>query len=198
MSDRSISSSQRRWLTAELKGWQASGMITSQQASQILSQYQDEAEASQRTLSRASWVLQAIAAILVFLALLLLIGYNWSAMSDVAKLLVVFVVVIGTYATAFYLRFSRKAELGSEIAFFLGGLTYGAAIFLIAQIFHINAHFPDGFLWWAIGIVPLAIGMHQNLLHLLLAWLLTVWSGSEILGYRQISPWRQGPWSDLP
>ncbi|MFN5467703.1 MAG: DUF2157 domain-containing protein, partial [Pirellulaceae bacterium] len=137
MSDRSISSSQRRWLTAELKGWQASGMITSQQASQILSQYQDEAEASQRTLSRASWVLQAIAAILVFLALLLLIGYNWSAMSDVAKLLVVFVVVIGTYATAFYLRFSRKALLASEIAFFFGGLTYGAAIFLIAQIFHI-------------------------------------------------------------
>jgi uncharacterized membrane protein len=198
MGDRSISDVQRRWLKGELQSWQASEMITSQQASQILSQYQDEAEASQRTLSRASWVLQAISAILVFLALLLLIGYNWSAMSDVAKLLVIFVVVIGTYATAFYLRFSRKALLASEIAFFFGGLTYGAAIFLIAQIFHINAHFPDGFLWWAIGIVPLAIGMHQNLLHLLLAWLLTVWSGSEILGYRQISPWRQGPWSDLP
>jgi uncharacterized membrane protein len=198
MGDRSISSPHRRWLTAELQSWQAAGVVSSQQADQILSQYQDEAEASQRTLSRASWVLQAISAILVFLALLLLIGYNWSAMSDVAKLLVIFVVVIGTYATAFYLRYSRKAERASEIAFFFGGLTYGAAIFLIAQIFHINAHFPDGFLWWAIGIVPLAIGMHQNLLHLLLAWLLTIWSGSEILGYRQISPWRQGPWQDLP
>jgi len=198
MGDRSIASPHRRWLTAELQSWQAAGVVSSLQADRILSQYQEEAEASQRTLSRASWVLQAISAILVFLALLLLIGYNWSAMSDVAKLLVIFVVVIGTYATAFYLRYSRKAERASEIAFFFGGLTYGAAIFLIAQIFHINAHFPDGFLWWAIGIVPLAIGMHQNLLHLLLAWLLTIWSGSEILGYRQISPWRQGPWQDLP
>jgi len=112
MGDRSISISYRRWLTAELQRWQAAGVISSQQADQILSQYQDDAEASQRTLSRASWVLQAISAILVFLALLLLIGYNWSAMSDVAKLLVIFVVVIGTYATAFYLRFSRKAAVG--------------------------------------------------------------------------------------
>jgi|688.fasta_scaffold00002_199 uncharacterized membrane protein len=198
MGDRSISNPQRRWLREELQSWQAAGVLSSQQADQILSQYQDEAEASQQTLSRASWVLQAISAILVFLALLLLIGYNWAGMPDAVKLALIFSVVIGTYAAAFHLRFSRKAKLASEIAFFLGGLTYGAAIFLIAQIFHINAHFPDGFLWWSIGIVPLAIGMHQNLLHLLLAWLLTIWSGIEIFVYGQGSPWRQGPWRDLP
>jgi uncharacterized membrane protein len=198
MGDRSISSGQRRWLVEELRSWQAAGMISTEQSDQILSQYESETESRQRGLSRASWVLQAISAILVFLAILLLIGYNWSAMSDVAKLLTIFAVVISTYAAAFYLRFHRKAMGASEIAFFFGGLTYGAAIFLIAQIFHVNAHFPDAFWWWGVGIWPLAIVMHQNLLHLLLALLMAIWSGSEILGYRQIVQAGQGQWLDLP
>ena len=97
MGDRSISNPQRRWLREELQSWQAAGVLSSQQADQILSQYQDEAEATQQTLSRASWVLQAISAILVFLALLLLIGYNWAGMPDAVKLAVIFTVVIAEF-----------------------------------------------------------------------------------------------------
>ena len=32
--------------------------------------------------------------------------------------------------------------------FFLGNLFYGASIILVAQIYHLGEHMPDGVFWW--------------------------------------------------
>ena len=48
-------------------------------------------------------------------------------------------------------------------------LTYAAVlgIMLIAQIYHLGEHFPDGLLLWALGILPLAWLTASRLLHAL-------------------------------
>ena len=62
--------------------------------------------------------------------------------------------ITSTYAFAFSLRYKRNAAARSETVFFLGCLLYGAGIWLVAQAFHINSHYPDGVWWWAIGVLP--------------------------------------------
>ena len=59
--------------------------------------------------------------------------------------------------------------------FFLGGLMYGASIMLIAQIYHIGEHFPDGIFWWALGVLPLALLLRSNLIMALATALAYLW-----------------------
>ena len=88
------------------------------------------------------------------------------------KLAIIFTVLLGTHACAFLLRYRFGRSTASEIVFFLACLIYGAAIWLVAQIFHINAGDADGFWWWAMGVLPFALGLDTLLLHALLVGLL--------------------------
>jgi uncharacterized membrane protein len=59
--------------------------------------------------------------------------------------------------------------------FFLGGLFYGASIMLIAQIYHIGEHYPDGIFWWAIGVLPVALLLKSTLIMMLTVTLGFIW-----------------------
>jgi len=157
--------------------------------STILDLYETVDEISSRTRRRIIFMLMGLAAFLVGLAVLLVVGYNWEAMPRTAKLAVIFGVIAATYAGAFYLRYTVGARVTSEVVFFLGCLFYGAAIWLIAQIFHLNAHYPTGVLWWAVGVLPFALILDTLLLHLLLVGLLGLWVGLEILQFGHLGWW---------
>ncbi len=61
----------------------------------------------------------------------------------------------------------------------LGTLIFGAGIFLIAQIYHINAHYPNGPLLWGAGVLPLAYLLRlKTILSLSLIDIL-IWLGME-------------------
>ena len=117
------------------------------------------------------------------LAALLLVGYNWDAMPAAAKLTVLFGSLLGAYGGAFWLRFKAKHRHTSEVLCFLGGLLYGVCIWQIAQIFHIQSHYPDGIWFWAVGVLPLALCLDTLLMHALYVGLLALWVGTEILGF---------------
>lgn len=198
MSKRSISLRQRGWLRGELEAWQAEAILTGEQADRILSLYEGPAEAVARQRSRAVFTLMAVAGLLVGLAVLLLIQYNWEAMPAGLKLTVVLAAVIGTHTCGFSVRYVRRARLASELVFFLGCLLYGAGIWLVAQIFHINAHYLDGMWWWALGVLPFALCLQTPLLHTLLVALLGIWAGMEVLGFSDLGLWFFGRWGFIP
>jgi hypothetical protein len=75
------------------------------------------------------------------------------------------------------------------VAFFFGCLLYGAGIWLLAQIFHINAENADGFWWWAVGVLPFALVFDTVLLHVLFVALMATWAGVEVLGYGNLGAW---------
>ncbi|HLJ10925.1 MAG TPA: DUF2157 domain-containing protein [Planctomycetaceae bacterium] len=195
MSTRQISDEQQRWLARELTEWQSGGLITPDQAARILANYESAGERGERKHSVFIFVIQSFSAFLVGLALLLLIGYNWDDLPRAAKLLIIFGVTLGTHAAGLYLRFVRAAPRASELVMFLGCLFYGAGIWLVAQVFHLEAHYPDGVWWWAIGVLPFALCLDTLLLHCLLVALLGLWSGMEVIGFSNLGVrlfW--GPW----
>ena len=133
MSGRAISEGSRAWLCEELTVWRKAGILDDQQSAQIEGLYETRGQSAQRRVSRAMFTLMGVAALLVGLAVLLLIGYNWAAMPPAVKIAIVFVVVLSAYAAAFWTRYTRRALLASELLFFLACLFYGCGIWLIAQ-----------------------------------------------------------------
>ena len=198
MSKRAITTTQRAWLLEELSLWRRDSIVTDQQAQRITDLYEGAGELAERGRSRAVSVLMAAAATLVGLAALLLIGYNWDALPRSTKLVMVLGTVALTHAAGFTLRYKQNALARSETVFFLGCLFYGAGIWLIAQVFHLDAHYPDGVWWWAVGVLPFALFLETRLLHALLVGLLGLWAGMEVLNFGHLGAWLFGRWDFLP
>ena len=187
---RELSDRNRRWLTGELADWETVGIISPEQSGQILSYYVSTAEMGSRKRWLASFALAGLAALMCGLAVLLLIGHNWQAiiagwegMPQVLKLAAILLAVVTSHGLAVHLRVRTPWQRGSEVAFFFACFMYGAAIWLIAQVFHVDAHWPDGIWWWALGVLPVALCMDTLLVHVLLAALVGMWASSEVLGF---------------
>jgi uncharacterized membrane protein len=198
MSKRAITANQRAWLLDQLSLWRRDAIVTEQQAQRIADLYEGAGELAERGRSRSVFVLMAAAATLVGLAALLLIGYNWDDLSRGTKLAIVLGTIGLTHAAGFSLRYKRNARTLSETVFFLGCLFYGAGIWLVAQVFHINAHYPDGIWWWAVGVLPFALCLETRLLHALFVGLLALWAGQEVLNFGHLGGWLFGRWDFLP
>lgn len=198
MAQRGISAHQRNWLASQLDDWRAAEIIAPDQAARILDLYETPAQLAQRGRSVLLTTLMGVAALLVAMAVLLLVGYNWQAMPAAVKLLIIFTVLVATHGAGFVLRFRHHAQQSSDVAFFLGCLFFGAAIFLVAQIFHLSGHYPDTVWWWALGVLPFALCLESVLLHALLAALLALWCGMEVLGFADLGGWFWGRWGFIP
>ena len=198
MSKRAISAKQRAWLLDELNVWRRDAVVSEEQSRRIADLYEGAGELAERGRSRAVFTLMAAAATLVGLAALLLIGYNWNQLDRLTKLAMVLGTIALTHAIGFSLRYGRNARAGSETVFFLGCLFYGAGIWLVAQVFHINAHYPDGLWWWAVGVLPFALCLETRLLHALVVGILAVWVGQEILNFSYLGGWFFGRWNVIP
>ncbi|WP_254512980.1 DUF2157 domain-containing protein [Anatilimnocola floriformis] len=175
----------RAWLQKELALWQQQDLLSGDQVRAILAQYESEQTARQNSQNVFLYSLGGLAALLMAAAVLLLVSFNWQEIPPAGKLAVIFGSLILTYATgafAWQIGFPRVAE----VVFFFAALLYGAAIWLIAQIFHMSAHYPDGYFWWAVGVLPLAIILDTLPLHVLFAFLLGTWFSTEIIGFRHL------------
>lgn len=192
MATRDIDEKRRSWLASEVEAWRAQGLVSSEQATGILALYGTSEERAARRHSKGMLVLMAVAAFLVGLGVFLLIGYNWEEIPIPGKLVLIFGSLLGVHGLGWHLRFNKGRAWASEIAFFMGGLLYGAGIMLVAQIFHINAHYPDGIWWWALGVLPLALILETPLLQVLLVALLVIWCGTEIIGDPARGDWLFG------
>src|SRR5439155_1864733 len=126
MTRRTITDRQRGWLHDELEVWRQHGIVSFEQAGKILDLYESTTEVADRQRSRAVFTLMSVAALLVGLAVLLVIGYNWEDLPSPVKLALIFGVLLGTHAAGFWLRYRRQARTLSEVVFFLGCLLYGA------------------------------------------------------------------------
>src|SRR5205823_5174764 len=107
--------------------------------------------------SRVAVGLAFLGATLLGVGVIMLLASNWRSTPAAVKLACIFAAVIGANALGYWLRYVKKDLRGTGNAIlFLGAPLYGAAIFLIAQGFHVDADEPSLLLLWAVGMLPMA------------------------------------------
>lgn len=132
-------------LKRELPRWVEAGWVEPENAERILEQ---AAAGSQRY--SLPMMFGLLGAILLGVGIITFFAANWQAIPKVFKLLLLF----GSMWAAFIASgWAREQERGwlCESMLLLGVLLFGANIMLIAQIYHIDAHYPDGILMWSLG-----------------------------------------------
>ncbi len=183
-----------RWLKRELERWVGGNLITREQADRIAQLYPEPK-------ARLPWnviLFGGLGAVVVGLGLILLIAYNWEAIPKLIKLAIVFVVLLGAHGAGLWLR-RRGEQSGSpgtgalgEALNILGTMFFGAGIWLVAQIYNIQEHFPNGFLFWGLGALAAAWALFSTGQAIMAAVLFASWSLAEAIDFR--TPVHAAPW----
>ena len=171
------------WLHAELPQWIRDGLIDETTAKAIASRYP-----AGKSLSWGVFILSAIGAIIFGLGIILFFAYNWADLPKAAKLALVFLAVLISHGTALWLRHKRAHQHNLIEGFhLLGTMMFGAGIWLIAQIYNLNEHYPTAILVWGLGALALAWALPSIIQGLLASVLLSTWGLSETLDFQVVN-----------
>lgn len=160
----------------EIGEWVEGGIITPEQAQLLHERYELDSEAPWYV--QSGFVLKAVALVLAGMAFFLFIAENWNNLPLGARAATGLVPLLVSYAIGIYYQRGKQQEKAT-LAFFFSSLAFGGNIFLQAQIFHISAYYPDGFLWWIIGIFPVAMYYRSTLHNLLLHVVYFFWISTQ-------------------
>lgn len=179
----------RGWLEqlpGELARWQQDGLVTPEQAAAIRALY----PAPERTGSRLARALTVMAAILIGLGAVLFVAAHWEQMDRWLKVGLLLAALLASYGAGYWLAYARGSypRVGRALIL-LGCLIYGADIFLIAQIFHLQANYPSGLLLWALGSLATAWATADELVLVLATVLLGLWTGFEQGDFARLNLW---------
>jgi uncharacterized membrane protein len=147
-------------LEPEVERWQRERLIGARQATAILARYGLRPPAAVRAwrVGRLASIVAILGAILVGVGIILLIASNRQEFDLPRGLKVGLIMgtVVFLYAVGYVLRYElRFTAVGSAIIF-LGTIFYGAAVFLVGQIYNVQPNEPRLFLYWFVGVIPLA------------------------------------------
>jgi uncharacterized membrane protein len=176
-----------RWLRGEIPQWKSESIITPEQADRLLARYESPAG------SKIPWGLLVFAstgAIVIGLGVILLFAYNWDDIPKFGKLALIFGAIIAAHVAGVRLHRSDgwKRTFGEAMSI-LGTMFYGAGIWLVAQIYHIDEHYPDGFLWWALGALAIAWAIRSTAHGLVVTILLVIWGVADGAEFSRPSFW---------
>lgn len=164
-------------LAREVDGWVRDGLIELSQAESILVRYGVHLKDAQTT-SLGYYVLTALAALFVGLSLILIVSHNWDEIPRLTRMLSLIFLTLAVNLQGMRLLIIGRERVGVLWLFF-GSICYGATIMLIAQIYHIGEHFPDGIFYWALGVLPLIFITQSRLIATLCLVLATTWALAE-------------------
>lgn len=157
------------WLEEESARWRDAGLIEPDARDRLLGGY--DAVSGER---RGLLALVILAILMCGIGVLLVIGYNWDRIPAAAKIAMILSAVAAAFAASAYAYSKGRATAGEAVAF-AGTLLYGNAIWLIAQVLHIQGHFPDAFLWFGIGTLACAFLVGSTWIGIEAAVLFAAW-----------------------
>ena len=175
-----------RWLGDQLSRWTGENLIDEKTADKIRQLY------PQNKTSRpwATIVFSGIGACVIGLGIILLFAYNWADMDKFTKLAIIFgsIAISHSLGITTFLRSERFKALGEALTI-IGTMLFGSGIWLIAQIYHIEEHFPNAFLLWGIGAALLAWAIPSVAQAIIAAILFTLWAIMEGVAFGTSIPY---------
>lgn len=167
-------------LSREVDDWVSEDIITEAQKDRILAKYGIE-PGSQSSIGYQ--ILVGLGLLFAGLSLITLIGANWDEIPRHLRTALLFVLTAATQLYGWYC-YRKDDESRAVGMFFLGNLFFGASIILIAQIYHLGEHMPDGIFYWALGCLPFVVITSSRVLALQTLALGYIWFFVESsLGY---------------
>jgi len=161
-------------LLVEIKQWRSEGVIDPVQENKILARYSNRLE-----YNRLINTIVAMGSILVGLGILLFIASNWDKLSRPVKIAIIFSVISAFNLVGYYFRFIKKEYPALGEGFLLiGAFSFGAGIWLIAQMYQIHYNFSAGILFWILGILPVVYFFRSWMILALASVLSCFWLGS--------------------
>jgi len=169
-----------RRLKKELPKWVEAGLVSPDKAPLIL---QHVAASSPR--HSLTMMFGILGAILLAVGVITFFAANWQAMPKVTKLAVLFGGMWIAFGVSGWARVGERGWL-AEAMLLLGVLLFGANIMLIAQIYHIEAHYPDGVMTWALGGLLAAWLLRSPAAFVAALLLAVLWSGMESIDFSRL------------
>jgi len=140
----------------DLAQWQSAGWVSEAGVTAIRADL-----AARRSAVGAAGIFAILGAVLFGFAVISFVAANWNAMGKLARLLLLLAALWGCYGGAAYL-FARRLDVFAHAAVLGGIAVFGAGIALIAQMYHMDAHPPDGVLVWVLGALLAAVLVRSN------------------------------------
>ena len=167
-------------LGPESERWVAEGLISAEQAATLRAQYAAAALAPEGPRSRAATALAVIGVLAVGFGVIGFFAANWESMSHGIRLLLITLALSGCYAGAYNLRERTGSypKVG-EALYLLGVLLFGAALFLVGQMYNVQAHDPLALLIWAAAAVAVAVTVRSRPVSAAALLIFTGWLGFE-------------------
>lgn len=151
-------------IAREAKSWVNNGTITEAQAEKICNQYAIDYHQVNNS-SFGYRTLIGLGYLFIGLSIITLLGANWDDIPRALRMCSLIALTMGTQAYAIKTYFLNNGSSATGV-FLLGNMFYGASIILIAQIYHLGEHMPDGVFWWALGCLPFGVILNNAILTL--------------------------------
>ncbi len=192
-----VSEKFRHQLRKESQQWQAEGLINSAQYEQLSQRYELhklDSAASERFIT----ILIGVGFILLGLGAITFVAANWQTWSREFRVVLLLSLFLGVNISGFYLWQQPETKPGQKRLGYglliLGSLILGANMALMSQLFHQSGPIYELFLYWSLGVLPMAYALRFNSLGVLSQILmgisywsaLTNWGRVEEFGLSQL------------
>ncbi len=119
-------------------------------------------------------ILAMLGAIFMALAGISFIAANWGSISKIIRFGFILSLMWSSFLIALY-ALKRDAPAFAHAFALIGAALFGGGIMLVAQIFNISAHYPNGIVIWSLGALAVAMTMRSRAVLFLATLLGTLW-----------------------
>jgi uncharacterized membrane protein len=147
LAKRIVKQNELSFLKQELKYLEDSEILPAGKAKEIEAVYEVQKISFTKTLLY-------VGTILIGAGVLSFIASNWDEIGKTVKFLLI-IALFGACTLTGY-KLEKNFPKTSKSLYYLGCLVFGAGIFLVEQMFHFGTHSQNAFLWWSLGILPMA------------------------------------------
>ncbi len=176
----------KRHVSRDLPVWVSKGWVDAKHAEALLASIPEH-----NFRDKLPTIIAILGGVLLAFAAMSFVAANWTDISKLVRLGILFSALWVAYAGAAWAN-AKNWPIFYEAAVVLGCGLFGANIMLIAQMYHIDRHYPDGFMVWALGSL-LAAGLCRSVGAVLIGFaLLCLWTASETVEF-----WKNVHWPFL-
>lgn len=182
-------------LLKELPSWVSHGWISPENKTAILASLSPISQqgsdinsyaghSTQKTSIKPSFYALSFLGISLFsVGIILFFASNWQVMPKIVKMAELMFGLWLSYILAGFLLIRNPSPTPlhwfGQLLLFLGTIIFGTNIFLIAQIYHIDAHFPNGILIWSLAAWLVAWLLREESCLILSLILALIWTITE-------------------